>query len=474
MTGALAGPHSTIACRGPIIVLMPLTRRQALLLLASLAAPRAARGQQPATTASAPSLPPARARAVGDRCDALIARAVRSPYGWGWTEVEAGDGLTRAGAVKGKPVPVDALLTARAGLLLNLSGRLTGQAAYRAAAVEAARGLSALQTRSGQVRVKGVMGVFAARDEPGDVPDRRPTRVALALMLDLIDAAAGDAPPDPRLKGPAQRAAHWLGGQQTQAGGWPSLYPPDAPKGRAVRLLRLDERDLRDTALAVLLAGNVFEDRQLEGYFDRAADHLIAIRIFAGRPPGKALWSTAYRLDGDASTREPGLPVCADLAATRHATEVLLAGYLLTMRGKFDVPLKEVHDALAALPRVPGGGWGRRYDLELKPMGGPASQPSGTFEPPAAVAKLVEPLTAELFRRLDRVQQVGAKRTRDEMEAVMPLRRRIVLMLGGLSDDLLVNDPDPARVGRKPELAGTGGLAEALDALWVDLQGERG
>jgi hypothetical protein len=56
----------------------------------------------------------------------------------------------------------------------------------------------------------------------------------------------------------------------------------------------------------------------------------------------------------------------------------------------------------------------------------------------------------------------------------MPLRRRIVLMLGGLSDDLLVNDPDPARIGRKPELAGTGGLAEALDALWVDLQGERG
>ena len=185
------------------------------------------------------------------------------------------------------------------------AGQVLGDNRLLDAANEAGRGALALQTRKGQIRERGVMGAFGgALDEAVDVPDRRPTRLTLALVLSLLDAAedAGvDA--DPRLRGPAMLAAHWIAGQQARSGAWPSIYPPDAAKGQGARLLMLCDPDLRDTVLSLRLAADVLDDRPFRGRLTRLVDHLGDIRVWAGRPQKRVLWAGAYKLDGDPNPR---------------------------------------------------------------------------------------------------------------------------------------------------------------------------
>ncbi|MDB5297903.1 MAG: hypothetical protein JWO31_3886 [Phycisphaerales bacterium] len=447
---------------------MLLSRRQTLALLASaVVAPRRAGGQvgPPAPAAKTkPALPVATTApiaaapsvvAVRGPCDALLAAAIRSPYGWGWAEGEPGIDLTKVRPRGGPPV-VDAELTAVAGLVLHLAGEAADEPKYLAAAVEAARAVLAVQARSGQVRARGVMGAFGGKEDPAELPDRRPARRGLALLLTVLDAQADQ--PDPRLKGPAQRVAHWLAGQQTHIGGWPTLYPPGASKGRGVRLVRLDDPDARDSTLALLLAGEVLADRGLRPYVDRAADHLVTIRLTAGRPPTKALWPAACKLDGDSNTGQLDLPPAVDLLGTRYAAEALLAGLLVTFEaGRYDAPLREARDALSGLPRTAGGGWHRRYDLQLRPsVPRPDTRPAeGVFTPPPPPpAALPNPRPAELLARLARASEVGGKRLAEEMSARVPLRRRLALAASGLAPDALLLD-DPA-AGRLPTLVADG------------------
>jgi hypothetical protein len=494
-----------------------LTRRTVILGVPAVAMARlaGAAGQSSgATAASRPASGPAtnspnaagsgsgrpNVAEIRTHADALLPRAVRSTYGWGWADGEPGVDLTRVRDPRLRSRQVDALLTARAGLLLDMAGRLAGHPPYRAAAVEAARGLSALQTRAGQIRGRGVMGLMlpARDDAAGDQPDRGPTCATVALIVHLLDgwtgpdglAAAGRgvapdgpvAPPegqpaaDPRLRGPVQRAAHWLASQQTRAGGWPSIYPPDAPKGQGTKLLRLDAADFRDAALAVLLVADRLDDRQLDQHVDRAADQLVALRLVAGRPPRRALWASAYRPDGDANLRLAELPLAVDLLATRHAAEVLLARYLLALDSRLDPPLTDLREALAGLPRLPAGDWHRRYEPNgLRPFVGPspaaATQPASVFDfarpatnPATAVALAAPCRTAELLARLDRIRVVGPKSTRDELATTLPLRQRIVLAVAGLVDDAIVMDGPPWNSATVPEARGE--LAERLHALW--------
>ena len=74
---------------------------------------------------------------------------------------------------------------------------------YKQAAFEAGRGLSAIQTRSGQVRARGRWASFGGpQDAPADVPDRAATLAALGLWLTMIDAAK---PPPAAASGAAPR-----------------------------------------------------------------------------------------------------------------------------------------------------------------------------------------------------------------------------------------------------------------------------
>ncbi len=408
--------------------------------------------------------------------------AVRTPYGWGWAEDAAQDepaaapGQGRAARVKGapshKPIPIDAAETAVLGLELYWAGQILGQEKYESAAFEAARGVASVRSRSGQIRAQGVMGTASGLMDPAaDVPERFATCTALALMLTLIDAdpppapgasngPSGDAAPaaegrhwTERLKGPAAHSAFWLAAQQTNSGAWPSSYPPDAPLGKAYRVIRIDDPGNRDNLCAVLLAGEVLDDANLRRYANRAADELAALRLSDYRTGDRCLWGTACTLDGDPPRRFPELNNGYDLLATRYAMQALLASYLLNLRKADNDALADAAHAIAALGKEDGK-WRRFYDRRGNPAGPePATRSSNPFEPDAAPVDDGSASGFGLSPVLDAATQidaVGGKKYADFLAARRPLKARLIEQVAGLSDDSLGSrlnrseDPQPA------------------------------
>jgi hypothetical protein len=476
-----------------------MSRRQWLRLaiaaggLAS-ALPRLRADAAPATsptaipTATQPATRPAELSAeqkasLRSACEGLAARAVRSGFGWGWSDDEEPVDLTRQRPPGGKMPMIDAFVTARIGLLMLRAGELLDEPGFVGVAFEAGRGVLGVQARSGQIRSHGAMGAFGGHlDDAADLPDRRPTRVAVALLMELADndARAGREP-DARLRGPAQQAAHWLTRQQTTIGGWPVIYPPDAPRGQGQRLIRLDETDFRDTALAVLLASDVLGDRLLRNKYDRSAAHLCNLRVSAGTPPVHALWCGYYKPDGDLRPKNVDLLQSIDLLATRHAAETLLAGMILPGDNNPRDPLDEaVAAALTDLPPATrrlktddGGRLHRRYTLELRPIVPPAPPPPGPFEaaqpppPPTPPHRM-----ADLLATLDRLAVHGVDQLRADWQVVSPPRRRLAMVIGQVMPDGIVSPYESTETLRLRKPAGT--LDASVQAAWDIIGGLAG
>src|SRR5207302_4738256 len=101
---------------------------------------------------------------------------------------------------------------------------------------------------------------------------------------------------------------------------------PDAPPGKAMRLVRLDTPDYRDGALALLLAGRVLDNRDLLVSFDHAVDQVLAMRAAVGGPvPERPLWRAAYDLQGQPLWHATDFPDAVDVVASRRMMQVLLA-----------------------------------------------------------------------------------------------------------------------------------------------------
>jgi hypothetical protein len=442
--------------------------------------PSAADEVRPASTQPSPAQLEARS-ALTAQCDALLESAVRTPFGWGWAEEVPQAGLAAPPApgrtprsktpVSHKPVPIDSAETSVLGLELYWAGQVLGEEKYSSAAFEAARGVASVRTRSGQVRAQGVMGTASGpMDVPADVPERFATRTALALMLTLIDAdppaapgpsngPAGDAAPaaegrrwTERLKGPAAHSAFWLAMQQTNAGAWPSAYPPDAALGKAYRVIRIDDPGNRDNLCAVLLASEVLDDANLRRYATRAADELASLRLSDYRTQDRSLWGTACTLDGDPPRRFPELNYGYDLLATRYAMQALLASYLLNLRKTDNDALADAARAVAGLPKEDGK-WRRFYDRRGNPAGPlPATQPFNAFGPDPAPVDNGSASAFGLGPILDAATQidaVGGKKYADFLSATRPLKTRLAEQVAGLSDDSLGmrlnNQPDDAQ-----------------------------
>lgn len=404
-----------------------------------------------------------------------MSRAIRSAYGTGWNESVEGIDLNRT-RPKGKPPEIDALLTARVGMVLQLAGERPGGEKFAAAAVEAGRGLLAIQARTGQIRPVGVMGVFGAVTEELDVPDRRPTTAALATLLAILGPQQKQ---DGRLRGPSLKAAHWLVGQQTRAGGWPNLYPPQATRGQGVKLLVFDDNDYRDTALTVLLAAEILgpqdadgvrrPERQLQVAFTRGVEMALFCRVNAGFPPSRALWPSMARPDGDLQTKQD-VPSRVDLLATRYALELVLAGYLVQQEASFGDGLRGARDAISTLPRDPQKQWHRLYDLQLKAIPAPPPDAGGTFRLPGPAPRAgASPRTADLFNALERAVELGAKRSYDAWQAALPMDRRLGWLVSGLADDaILAERPTMTPAEGLPP----GAVMDTVIDAWKGLHGQ--
>jgi hypothetical protein len=438
--------------------------------------------------------------ALAARCDELVRSAVRSSYGWGWTpEVSAAEESVAEAAedegpsskqlggrpAKGNPKPaaapgprrsvvIDGRATALIGLELFWAGELLGNAQYKQAALEAGRGLSAIQTRSGQVRARGTMGAFGGpQDPPADVPDRSATLAAMGLWLTMIDAAkppsatsgatpqapaltndraAGAPKVDDRLTRPAAVAAHWLVGQQTPAGAWPLGYPADAPPGKAARIVRLDTIDFRDAAIAILLAGEVLDNREARASFDRCVESLLSARISADDGPDRPLWTGVYDLQGQPDRRLPEFAKDVDLLACRNVMQVLLTAYLVTLNPKADEATRDAVKAIGALPQenAPAGRWHRFYDrrghptIPPRPTSGPAegqARRRGMFARPDEAPEPTEDTVnlGPLLALAGRAAERGGPEVAKELAGQLPLNRRLAEVACGLSDDALAS-----------------------------------
>jgi hypothetical protein len=409
------------------------------------------------------------------RCGEALRSAVRTPSGWGWTVADAeaapeyGDegkeGRKAAPRRQRAPDPlIDAVPTAAVGVQLLWAGELLNDDRYRQAAREAARGLAAIQNPTGQVRARGLLGRAGGPKEPlAEVPDRAATRAALGLWLALLESEAqGAARARDSRRPPAAAAAHWLARQQTPGGAWPVLYPPDAPRGKGTRLVRLDDADCRDTALALLLAGDVLNDAHLRTVFDRGVEALLACRVASGQVPQPAVWQAAYSLDGTPQQKFADLPQGTDLLATRRAMEVLLCGHLLASNPNAAPALREAAAALAALPRK-GDAWSRHYDRRGRPLDAaakPANRATGFFQEPAAAEAQAPLALAPVLAAAGQIRENGEDALRNSLDAGLKLRQRVVAVLCGASGQLL----------GEGELGHASLQSQRVRALWLAVQ----
>ncbi|HWP40992.1 MAG TPA: hypothetical protein VNL70_08700, partial [Tepidisphaeraceae bacterium] len=350
------------------------------------------------------------ARQLAAECDALLADAVRRPYGWAWDTAA----LAPAGRAATPPrsVSMQPLATPAAGLVLLYAGQLLDEPRYRQAALQAARGLAAAQTDRGQIPRRAIFGSTASgQDEPALIPDRGATRAGVALMLMVIDSTE---PKPEALTRPAIRAARWLESQQARDGGWHIADPPDARPGHAKRLIRLDDPDYRDSTYALLLSADITADRMTWHAAEQALQKLLSLRLgtrhVTAEPPAAeelelieqltrstapattsqpaadgatvdplppdlnaprrpaggeqptlpesdsikaSLWSTAYRPNGMIDQNLEQFPAGADVLASRYAMQTLLGAYLITGQKQYGLALDAAARSLEQL-RLPG------------------------------------------------------------------------------------------------------------------------
>jgi hypothetical protein len=470
----------------------------ALAVLAGLAATLPARAfAAPATTAATAVATPRRAQLAAE-CDQLLRAAVKTPYGWGWS----------AGAIAAAPDPsaapprapraarvarsatIDTGTTAAAGLALHLAGKRLGKAEYSAAAVQAARVLSAVQANTGQVPAAGVIRTSAGgNDPPAAVPSRAATCSSLALLLTLLrDAelsppAPGDAESDAArvrsLRPAALKAANWLATQQTKRGGWPLEYLPTPSPGapgspgaaartaRPLRLIRLDRPDARDATFCLWLSASVLRDAGLRRHAELADEELSVLRIADEKSGARNLWAAAYDLDEAPVKTIADLPYGVDAAATDYAMQALLAASLL---GDGDAAAPVVKEAVTALSGLPkrDGKWLRYYApfpevaanapgeaAEIQdpvgPVGPAPDSPPGSqvFNPdPADPDEPTAPLSLpQTIAAAGRLADLGPEKYAEALARAVPVEHRLAMAICGLDENALTSEPPTDAAG---------------------------
>ncbi|MBV8779788.1 MAG: hypothetical protein JO353_00190 [Phycisphaerae bacterium] len=384
-------------------------------------------------------------------CDALIRDAIRRPYGWGWTRDAAAEPLEHPAP---RVVSMDPLCTPAAGLVILWAGEQLHDPSYRVAAEQVARGISITQRSTGRVNSNVIFSrAPLVNDERAAVVDRSATRCALALLLALSEhpttepATAPSNASNESIHRSAARCTNWLFHQLTPNGFWPSAFPPDATPQKAMRIVRLDDNDYRDSSTALLLAMRIMPDDAISRLAANPTDSLKRI-ILKNDPHGPNLWNTAVTIDGTDVPK--GFPHGPDVLASRLVMQTLMAGYLLTGERSDGMALDAACTTLRQCRRSDG-----LFDRFLDPTaaadisrqyGEGAATTQSTFGPPPTTAPSTQsvisaPFTTGTFginpviEATDRIKTLGRDRYIAMLSSRFTLNQQLMAMLCGLMDD---------------------------------------
>lgn len=408
-------------------------------------------------------------------CDALIARAVKRPYGWAWAEAVP-EAKPKGGA---QGVTMRPTGSAAAGLVLYWAGELLDEPRYKEAAYQAARGMVAAERPDGRVPARPMFlpNVAGGREEPALVADRAPTCAAEALLLTIEeDAGAKDAV----IHGAAMRGVNWLLKQQAVNGAWPQAHAAATQPSDVVRLLRLDDVEWRNCVFTMLLAREVLNDERCARSVERSNDLLLRMRIGDVSTTGAPLWATSYGMDAFVTNRLADFPPGVDTLATRRAMETLLATVLVqgnpehADEGK-PTPGQGLGEAAIAIAKLPkfDGGWLRLYgyDVEATPAP-PPKEPVG-FNTVAPV-RLPRQQTGDwglkaLVDDTAVLKESGRAGLMQKMSVALPVHQRLAAVVSGLQENAFELKPD----AQMPDGSSPEELAGRLNHLWQVFQRAR-
>jgi hypothetical protein len=378
---------------------------------------------------------------LGRECDELLSLVVKRSYGWGWTE-EGPQIKARAG---GQRIVLDPPGTAAAGFVLYWSGELLDRVDYKEAAYHAGRGVGAAQQPSGQIPAEALFLPTSAggHDRPLLIASRASTRAAVGLWLTLLDESGAK---NDQLRPHAASGLNWLLKQQAPLGAWPQGYPPTTAPRDAARLTRLDTEDFRDSVFTMLLAADVLDDARARRSVERSLQTILRMRVGGASKLGEPFWATAYGLDAFPTDRVQEFPPGVDMIATRHAMQMLLAGYVILgdppIAGEEDRSWsKALKEAATALPRLPKfeGKWIRRYEYDVAATPPPPAAPTDAFDTRrqlvASAQQLgmfgLETLAEDSLNLID----VGREKFVAALSANFTPRQRLAAAVCGLEED---------------------------------------
>lgn len=373
---------------------------------------------------------------LAKECDDLLNSVVKRPYGWGWGEADTDPQKTPLKMVQ---VSLEPLETPSAAMVLWYAARLLEEPRYAEAAHQVARAVAASQAASGKFPSQPTFGnARIGNTEPARaLPDRASTRACLALLFSLID----NQPPEKveALQRAASRGTSWLLKQQTEPGGWPVLYPPDAQVKDASRIIRLDLSDTRDNVLAMLLAHEVMGDPFHRRSAERSVEFLMRLRTRQAGDAGGGLWQTAYTIPGQPVENVATVPASFDTLASRHAIQAIFATYVIQGEASRLTVCEQAGKSLEQLVKGNQGRWRRRYNLkgeamesDQSPLAAESDQANGN-----------DYGLVQLLQTISDARDIGREKFLHRLRTSFQPREHLAQALAGLSQlPMLLDFPD--------------------------------
>jgi hypothetical protein len=398
----------------------------AALLLASF--PVSA--QEPA----APAKPQQHARLLARACDELINSAIKRPYGWAWDDAQVGDSPKPPVRNNLFPVAIAPGTTPAAGLVLLHAAELLGDPRYATAARNVGRGIAATQQGRGNFSATASFGrTSASAKEPASaLPDRGPTRAALALLLSLIDG--NEKAPQDAVTRAAPRAAQWLLRQQAETGAWPVPHPPGAAPKDATRIVRLDTSDTRDSVLAMLLAYEVLGDAMHRRSAERSLEFLMKVRAGAAADVGAGLWQTACTPSAQPlETLATEFPAGTYSLASRFSMQTLFATWAVLGDAQRLAACDLAAQSLADLMKRADGQWHRRFDAAGVATDS-ASKKDSVFGDGKEPAPRSDPGLPPTLAAIAAGKELGREKFRERLATGFSPKQHLALTVVALSD----------------------------------------